>query len=216
MKRVTWLAGFLVAAAGACAPTEQERVGHHTQDGIQMFVQGSFADARDCFGAALKLRPDDPDLFYNLGRCHDRMGQPDVAERHYKECLQRAPDHLEARHAWVVLMRGTGRKDEAEAMVRDWRSKRSHQAAPHVEEGWLLAQAGNLPAARACYQKALDRDPLHARALAELGAIYEKQGRPDRALVLYQRSLEAQPDQPAVSRLVSTLRARGVQPPHPD
>ena len=215
MRRVASLAVFLVAV-GACAPTTQERVRQHSQDGAHLFGQGSFAGARDCFQSALNLQPDDPDLVYNLGRCHDRMGQLDLAERLYRQCLERNPDHLEALHACVVLMRNSGRKDMADALVGDWRRKRPDLAGPCVEEGWLLVQAGDPDRAMYRYRQALDRDPLQPRALIELAALYEKRGRPERALVLYERALVAQPDQPAITRLVSELRGRGVGKPHPD
>jgi tetratricopeptide (TPR) repeat protein len=215
MRRLPALAVVLVAV-GACAPTVQESVQRHTHDGIHLFRQGSYAGARDCFQEALKERPDDPDLLCNLARCHHRMAQLDTAERLYRQCLQANPDHLDARHAWVLLMRNTGRKNEAATMVRDWLRNRPQQAGPYVEDGWLLAQEGDLDRARARYQEALDRDPRQPRALAELGEIYQKLGRPDRALVLYERALEADRDQPALVRLVGDLRARQVGRPHPD
>jgi Flp pilus assembly protein TadD len=215
MRRVACLAGLLLAA-GACAPTTQERVQQHTEDGIHLFQKGSFAASRDCFHAALALRPEDPDLVYNIGRCHHRLRQLDQAERLYQQCLQRDPDHLEARHAWVLLMLDGNRKAQAVAMVRDWRTSRPRSAGPYVEEGWLLAQDGDIVAARRRYQQALERQPRHPRALVELGALYEKTGDPERARALYERSLAARPDQPEVARLVSRLRARGVGLPHPD
>jgi Tfp pilus assembly protein PilF len=215
MRCLLGLSVFLVAV-GACAPTAQERVRDHTRDGVHLYQQGSYVAARECFQAALALRPDDPDLNYNLARCHHRMNQLKEAEQMYQKCLQQDPDHLEARHAWVVLLRNTGRQAEAAAMVHDWRVKRPQQAGPYVEEGWLLVQDGDLHTARARYQQALDREPRHPRALAELAGIYEKLGRPERALVLYERALAVQPDQPAITRLVKQLRERGVSSPHPD
>lgn len=215
MRRLVFLAVLLLPAA-ACVSAEQERARHYTEDGVHLFASGSFSGARDCFQAALLLRPNDPDLTYNLARCYQRLGQLDEAERLYRQCLQRDPDHLEARHAWVVMLVHNNRKADAVNMVREWRTSRPRQAGPYVEEGWLLARDGDLDSALARYQQALGLEPRHPRALAEMAALYEKLDRPERALVLYERSLAAQPDQPAIHRLVKQMRARGVGRPHPD
>jgi Tfp pilus assembly protein PilF len=215
MRRMVGL-GVILVAVGACAQTDHERVRYHTAEGVHLFARGNYAGARDCFQEAFKLRPNDADLVFSLARCHHRMGQLESADRLYQQCLQLDPDHAEARHEWVLLMRGTQRKEEATVMVRDWLRKRPKVAGPYVEDGWLLVQEGDLDRARIRYQQALDRDPRNPRALAELGEIYQKLGRPERALVLYERALEAQPNQPAVTRLVNDLRARGVERPHPD
>jgi Tfp pilus assembly protein PilF len=130
--------------------------------------------------------------------------------------VDQAPDHAESRHAWTILMVGSGRKEQATKLAQDWLKQKPQLAAPYVETAWLLVREGDLDQARAGYQKALDRDPRNPRALVELAEIYEKLGRPDRALVLYERSLQARPDQPAVARAVKELRARGIDRPHPD
>lgn len=215
MARKSAVAAVLLFA-GACVPAEQQLVRHHTEDGFQLYRQGSYADARDCFQAALNLKPNDPDLTYNLARCHARLGQSGKAEALYQECLVHNADHAEARHAWLLLMLQTGREAEGRRMVEEWLRARPRQAAPYVEDGWLKGRAGDIDSARLRYQQALGLDPRNPRALAELGAIYERMGHPERALVLYDRSLEAKPDQPDLAQLVSRMRSKGVPPPRPD
>src|SRR5262245_11117225 len=94
---------LMLLAVGACVPANNELVRHHTEDGYHLFQRGSYADARDCFEAALKLKPGDADLLYNVAQCHERLGQGDRAEALYKECLEVDADHAEARHAWLLL-----------------------------------------------------------------------------------------------------------------
>jgi tetratricopeptide (TPR) repeat protein len=201
---------------GPCVPASHQHLRHHTEDGVHLFKQGSYADARDCFKAALALKPNDPDLLYNLGQCHARMGQHDQAESLYKECLRHNSDHGDARHAWLLLLINSDRAGEGRRMIESWRQSRPQIAGPHVEEAWLRARDGDLDDARRFYQRALDLEPRHPRALVELAGVYEKLGRPERALVLYERALVAEPNQPAVARLVSEMRKRGVGRPHPD
>lgn len=215
MARMSALA-VAVLVVGACTPVTHQHVRVHTEDAAQRFAQGAYADARDCYQAALALKPGDPDLIFNLAQCHARLGRADQAETLCKECLRHDPDHGEARHALLVLMVEGGRLDEGRTMVDTWRRERPQIAGPYVEEAWLRGRDGDLDAARAYYQRALELEPRHPRALTELAAVYEKLGHPERALVLYERSLEARPNQPAVTKLVSDLRRRGVGRPQPD
>jgi Flp pilus assembly protein TadD len=70
--------------------------------------------------------------------------------------------------------------------------------------------------ARGRLQQALSLEPQDARALRELGRLYERMGYPDRAILLFERSLEVQPGQPELVQKLAVLRARGTQPPRPD
>jgi protein O-GlcNAc transferase len=211
----TCLALVLLAAA-ACVEAQTERVRHHTEDGFHLYERGSFGDARDCFQAALDLKPGDPDLLFNVAQCHDRLGQRGQAEALYKQCLERDADHAEARHAWLQMMIQTGREAEGRRMVSDWMRARPRTGGPYVEDGWLRARDGDLDSARRRYQQALNLDPRNDRALVGLAGIYEKLGRPDRALALYDRALEVKHDQPEVQARVKELRGKGVSGPHPD
>ena len=209
----------IIAAAlllAGCAETQQERVRELTDDAVHLYRRGAYADARDTFQLALAQRPDDGDLIYNLARCHDKLGNAAEADKLYQRCLERAPDHLQARHALLVRQVEAGRHAEAVQAVQTWLRASPNLAGPYIEDGWLRARDGDLDNARARLQQAIDREPRHPRALAELAAIYEKLGRPERAVVLYQRSLDADADQPAIAQRLQELRARGVSAPHPD
>jgi tetratricopeptide (TPR) repeat protein len=207
---------FLLVLLTGCAPTSQDRLRDYSEDGLHLYRQGAYGEAREHFLAALTLRPGDPDLTYNLARCNDRMGRVEEAERLYKDCLARSGDHAAAQHGYTMLLVNTGRQREAVQIVETWLRARPKLAGPYVEDGWLRTNEGDLDSARARYQQALDIEPRNPRALIELARVFEKLDRPDRAVVLYERALEANPDQPAIARHVSDLRSRGVGRPHPD
>jgi Tfp pilus assembly protein PilF len=101
-------------------------------------------------------------------------------------------------------------------MVDDWLAHEPKRAAPYAEDGWLRAQSGDLLNARGRFQQALLLDANNTFALNELARLYETMHRPERAVVLYERSLEANPHQPDVFQHVSLLRSQDVGRPHPD
>ena len=130
-----------------CAQTAQERLHELTTDGVHLYRQGAYDNAQETFRAALVIRPNDPDLLFNLARCHEKMGNQSAADKVYLECLEKAPDHPEARHAVVARLVATGRRDEASRQVSAWMRASPKLAAPYIEDGWLYAQERDLTTA---------------------------------------------------------------------
>jgi Tfp pilus assembly protein PilF len=213
--RSRWLAGLVLVAAG-CTPTMQDRVRAYNADALYLFQHGDYPHARDTFQAALDLTPEDADLRFNIAQCYERMGNQDKAESTYCECVQKAPNHAESRHALCVLMVRQKRREEAVRMVEDWLRRQPRLSAPYAEDGWLWHQAGDLPRALSRLEQALQFDPQNTRAIVEMALVYEELGYPDRALVLYDRSLDFNPNQPDVLQRVNRMRSQGVKYPRPE
>lgn len=214
MSRVIVLL-FLVALAGCVTPRE-ERLREYNADGIHLYSQGRYADARESFEAALELNPNDAALLFNLGECCDRLNDSARAEQYYLQCLRAKTDHGPCRASLIRLWVRTNRKPEADRLVRDWLTLDPRSAEAYATAGWLSHQAGDLPQAQGQLQYALQLDPHNNRALIEMGLVYEGLERPERALVLYERALELQPNQPEVSARLNQLVSRGVGRPQPD
>jgi tetratricopeptide (TPR) repeat protein len=213
-----WTLGVLMIAVGlaGCAVPTDERFDAYNEDGLHLYQQGNYAAARESFQAALGLNATDAGVLYNLAECYDRLGDDKNAERYYRDCLQRDPNHPAGWHALVTLLVRNQRRPEAEKMVQGWLASQPRLASPYAEDGWLALQAGDLPRAHERLQQALEIDPHDVRALTELGRVYEVMQRPDRALVLYERVLERDPGQTEVVNRVNFLLTKGVQRPHPD
>jgi Tfp pilus assembly protein PilF len=205
----------LVGLAG-CETAAQERVRHYNADGVHLFQQGNYQDARESFALALELQAEDPALFYNLGQCCDRLGDNIRAEQYYMQCLQRSTNHADCRHALAVLLYRTGRKVEATSMIEDWLARQPNLADAYALDGWRLRQDNALPDAQGRLQQALARDPHNVRANVELGILYEAINLPERSAVLYQRALAQNPNQAEVAARLMSLRNRNIGRPLPD
>jgi Tfp pilus assembly protein PilF len=216
LPRRTLLCALVLAGLAGCADTAQERMQQFNEDGVFLFRQGQYEAARQSFEAALRLKPEDAGLLYNLGQCHDRLGEAPKAEPLYKQCLEEAPNHAPCRHALAVLLLRQGRRSEADEMIEGWLAREPKLADAYVEDGWRLRQDGSLPEARGRLQQALQLDPHNTRALVEMGLLYEILERPSHALDLYERAIQQDPDQPEVRERVRLLRDRGVGKPLPD
>jgi Flp pilus assembly protein TadD len=215
MGRRTWCA-WLALVVGACAQTIPEHVRDLSADGIHLFERGSYPQARDTFQAALRLQPGDPHLQYNLARCYHALGQREQAETSYRACLQVDTNHVDCHHALVMLLLETGRREAADTLVEEWLKTQPGRSGPYVEHAFLLVRDEKFLDARGRLQQALALDPRNARALGDLGQLYERMGYPDRAVLLYERSLEIQSGQPDLVQKIAVLRARGTNHPRPD
>jgi tetratricopeptide (TPR) repeat protein len=101
-------------------------------------------------------------------------------------------------------------------MAESWLASAPDRSGPYALDGWLWHQAGDLPRAQARLQQALEIEPRDSHALLELALVYEALRRPERALVLYERALEQNPNQSEVSQRLQRLQAQGVSRPRPD
>ena len=208
--------GCLLLLSGGCTSAVPDRVRVYNDDGVHLFRRGDYLQARDTFQAALELAPEDVSLRYNLAQSCEHMGDRDRAEKLYQECLQKDPGHADSRQALCVLMVRQGRSAEASRMVEEWLAKEPARGDAYALDGWLWHQAGDLPRAQSRLQQALQFDAGNVRAMNELALIYEAMRRPERAYALYERSLDAQPEQPEIVVRVNRLKAQGVSFPKPD
>jgi tetratricopeptide (TPR) repeat protein len=214
MRAFGWTA--LLLLAGGCTSPMEQRVREYNDDGLFLYRRGDYREARDTFQAALEMSPEDISLRFNLAQACEQLGDRGKAEKLYQECLTRDANHADSRFALCALLVQQGRREDASRMVEDWLAREPKRGDAYALDGWLWHQAGDLPRAQSRLQQAVQMDPGNVRALTELGLVYESYRRPDRALALYERSLERDPDQPGVIVRVNRLKSQGVSSPQPD
>lgn len=203
-------------ALPACATTQNDMVRRYNEDGVVLFSRGDYRHALESFELAYTFTPQDPSLIYNLAQCHERMGDWQKAEQHYTQCLQIAPTHGDAKFAYASLLYRTTRSAQADRMIEDWLSKEPASADALTLDAYRLRQQRALPQAQGRLQQALAIDPHHRRALIEMGILYEALGMPERALVLYERAVERDPQRTDIVDRLTAMKARGIGRPLPD
>jgi Tfp pilus assembly protein PilF len=209
------LAAACLMPAG-CTSMSEDRARLFNDDGVQLYAQGDFAGALDCFDLALTLRPQDETLLFNVGQCYERLGDAAAAEKFYGACLLKSPRHADARMALVEILYRTGKKPQADRIIDEWLQESPNSADAFVLDAWRLLRAKAYPEAQGRLQQALDIDPHNRRALAELAVLYEQTGMASRAYVLYERILERDPSQAHIAQKLDQLRLMGVGRPLQD
>ncbi len=200
---------------GGCAPTVPQQVRDLNQEGVGLLAQRNYPAARKRFEQAVNLDPAEATSVYNLGNAAHHEGGWQLAEKCYRECLQRDADHAGAHHGLALLLVQHNRAEEARRLIDAWLVRRPNSADAHAEQGWLLRESGDLPAAQARLWKALELDPQNPRALVEMGIYYESCRYPERARGLYQRALEREPNHPEATARLARLRTPRDRPPPP-
>ncbi len=71
--------------------------------GATLLLQGDYASAVEALELAIRLDPDLYQNHFNLGMALEKLGQPDKAIKHYQDCLERAPDAVQARQRLEFL-----------------------------------------------------------------------------------------------------------------
>ncbi len=211
-----WLAALLLPLVAGCATPAEEKARAYNEDGVYLYRQGQYVDARDSFRAGLALAPNDPAITYNMAACCASLRDYANAEQYYAQVLQRTPEENEARYALVMMRFRQGKKAEAAQLVDQWIAGQPRLATAYAADGWLWHQAGDLPRAQARLQQALELDPHEPHALTEMGRVFEDMQRPDRAVALYEQALELNPRQPELTSRVNALLAKGAARPKPD
>src|SRR3954468_13435240 len=82
------------AAPTTPTPTAHARAAELAVEGRGHLSEERLEEAAKCFAAAVGLRPEDPDLRCDLGRCLLYTGRGDQAEQQALAALGVAPDHF--------------------------------------------------------------------------------------------------------------------------
>lgn len=171
---------------------------------------GRFDDAVSELGAAVRSRPDDPDVLFELGNAHWDAGQPDEADAAYATLLEGQP-----RHALALVQRGNiafqrGQFDQAEHFFAG-ALQADPDCRPARENACAAALArGDRQTARTRLVSALDTYPDAANLRVYLADLQFTSAEYGPALDSYRRFLLDQPtDVKALTRLGDCLRYLG-------
>jgi hypothetical protein len=98
-----YLLACVLLALSVRLATAQERVGvegaaaRWFQEGVAAYGRGDYLQAREFFERALAVRPQDPNLLYNLGNAHYELGERGRAVASWARALRVRPRDADAR-----------------------------------------------------------------------------------------------------------------------
>lgn len=199
--------GILLAALpNPVYPAGQDLANHHAMLGVAWKESGQSREALDEFRLALELKPADPANLFNLALAAETLEKnPARAETLYRRLLRLKPDHGEASSRLGHVLRQLGRHDEAgEAFCRA--AALGFEPGPSfINAAAAFGQAKRYDRADDAVNRGLRLLPHDAHALEIQGNIRYAQGDIAGAGAAWQRSLQLQPDNPALQRNFQAL-----------
>ena len=154
---------------------------------------GRHQQAIDYFKLAIRHKPDDPFLHFNMGVSLHDQGRLNEALGCYRKAISLKPDHTKAHNRLGMTLQQLGKPDEALPCYRIALTLAPRSAEIHNNLGAALYKLGRIREAEACYRNALEINPDFADALGNLGVALQNLGGSDEALDCYRRALTIDP-----------------------
>ena len=163
---------------------------------------------------ALRFKPEDEDLHYNLGIAYARSGDITNAENHYREALRLLPDYPEVHNNLGNLLLRAGRLGEAEEQFTEAIKLMPKLSNAHNNLGTVRQRQNRMPEAIACFRKAVEYNTNYWQAHFNLAVAYVSQGSNAEGLQELQTVLRLNPGyEPAQSALDKIMAKTPKQGP---
>jgi len=147
---------------------------------------------------AIKLNPQNPDFYGNLGEAYRLSGKFTEAISNYQKALKLQPHngktHYNLGNALQAQENTKANRDRAIAHYQTAISLIPNLAQAHHNLGFLLKQNGEISKAIASYHQAITIDPTYVQALNNLGNALQESGQILEALDIYMKALEIAPN----------------------
>lgn len=157
--------------------------------GIGLHFFGQHERAVECFSHA---KGDAVGAFYHALSL-SALGRYAEAEQQFEAAAKLGYDPIECTLRRAGAIRAQGRLDDAEAVVRSVSSAGAVRAEYSYQLGCIWADRGDRFTAIEYFERAVDMDPHHARALFRLAAENALHGNDEEAIRLYEQSLSKPP-----------------------
>ena len=122
----------------------------------------------------LQIKPDEAEAQILWARLLEKKGLLDEAAKHLHQAVRVAPDNVPGASKpgeWLVIQK----LDEAIQEFGNALKLKSDDPALFVEMGYAQGRRGDLEAAMACFERALQLEPKNADALKGLAAVRQRQ-----------------------------------------
>ena len=182
----------------------------HYNYGAVLQQLGRFDEAEKEYQAALRIDPSYMKVHVNMASLLMSKSKLDEAKKYYDRAIQLDPSSVEVRSGYAYLLERLGRPDEARAEYENairFTPKKS-AARLFYTYGAFLDKRGELDAAIAQYQRALEVDPNLADAHSELATAFFTKGDSQKAEAHYLEAARLDPKRADVHSNLGSLLLR--------
>jgi tetratricopeptide (TPR) repeat protein len=185
------------------------------EEGNRFLNSGNPKDAAESYRKAVRLKPSDAKLHYNLSLALDRLGDVTDERSELLRAIELDPKFAVAHNQLGLLaLQGHQYYEKAEHYEEaERRFKRALAIDPKFAEaesnlGILYSQLGKNAEAASLFQQATQHDPKYAKAYVNLGLLMAQQGAFPEAEHQFQSAIEADPSYPGAYAALGMLQAK--------
>ena len=155
---------------------------------------------------ALKTKPDDIDLQFELGSAYERAGDHASAEKEFLQILQNHPDHAQTLNYLGYMWADANQNlDRAVEMLTRAVKQEPRNGAYIDSLGWVYFRQGKLDLAERYLSDASRLLPRDATVKEHLGDVLAKRGDYKRAIEQYRTALALEPEAKDEAKLRSKI-----------
>lgn len=167
------------------------------REGSILLKARKFEEAQRELSEAIRIEPDCPEAYTNLGVCQLRMGNHEKAEQMFRKALECDPLFMESLSnlALVLYQKGRAHYDEAALYYgQALRLSKNQDYELHANLAHVLRDKGDYGGASDHYKQALQLKPDFAPAYNGLAVLFYKIRRYDLAVEQVQKAIKYKPD----------------------
>ena len=163
---------------------------------------GMHEAAFNLYGSALEISPENEELLYAHSLTAEKLGKLEIAERDMRRILKNDPENTRTLNALgYTLADRTNRYEEALIYINKAYEQEPNDPAIIDSLGWVHYRLGNLGEARRFLQQAWDMTG-NSEIGAHLGEVMWAQGDREDARRIWKDSLEAEPDNSMLLKVI--------------
>lgn len=184
------------ATAQKIAATQAKLGTRHVVNIAEALIQaGRHADAIQYVSGALKSKPDDIDLLFELGSAYERAGDHAAAEKTFLRLLEKDPDHAATLNYLGYMWADNNRNLERAAEMLTRAVSQEPRNGAYIDSlGWVYYRQGKLDLAEKYLSDAVRLLPRDATVHEHLADVLASRGKIEKALEIYRMALSFDPD----------------------
>lgn len=162
---------------------------YYLRAGIGCFLLGRHEQADECLS---QIKSDGLASFY-LASTHVALGNYEAAIKEYDMAVKNGYDSVQSTLLKAGAVRASGDPNEAEQLLRSVAREGATRAEYSYQYGCIYSDRGDMYGAIEYFERAVDIDPHHSRALFSLAGVNCLHGNDQEAIRLYERGLSRPP-----------------------
>ncbi|MEO8033700.1 MAG: tetratricopeptide repeat protein, partial [Acidobacteriota bacterium] len=193
--------------AHEAASTQAKFGPRNTIAAAEAFIQAQdYPPALVLLNEAVKSKPDDMDIRFELGSAYERAGDRTSAERTFQQLLEKNPEHAPTlNYLGYMWAEGGVNLDRAAEMLNRAVTQEPANGAYIDSLGWAYFRQGKLDLAEKLLTDATRLLPRDPTVHQHLGDVLAKRGQYVRALNVYRTALKLDPEAKDESSLRSKI-----------